>query len=101
MGQGRRTVSAEDSVTVQCMGGVALSCAKPRLPWVPRLVVCPCMGTAPRVAKVGGRCGDGHSANACKGGGPNVYQFGRTIWEGVSRENLLGLPLWRYYHPGF
>ena len=70
MGQGRRTVSAEDSVTVQCMGGVALSCAKPRLPWVPRLVVCPCMGTAPRVAKVGGRCGDGHSANACKGGNP-------------------------------
>ena len=25
----------------------------------------------------------------------------RTILEGIVRENLLGLPLWRYDHPGF
>eukprot|EP00964_Phaeocystis_antarctica_P008004 scaffold4304_cov58-Phaeocystis_antarctica.AAC.11 len=30
-----------------------------------------------------------------------VYQFGRTVLEGMFRENLLGLPLWRYDHPGF
>ena len=30
-----------------------------------------------------------------------VYQFhGRTVLEGKFRENLLGLPLWRYDHPG-
>ena len=27
-----------------------------------------------------------------------VYQFGRTVLEGMFRENLLGLPLWRYDH---
>ena len=30
-----------------------------------------------------------------------VYHFGRTILEGMFRMNLLGLPLWRYDHPGF
>ena len=29
------------------------------------------------------------------------FQFGRTILEGIFRESLLGLPLWRYDHPGF
>ena len=31
----------------------------------------------------------------------DLFQFGRTILEGIFRENLLGLPLWRYEHPGF
>ena len=31
----------------------------------------------------------------------SFFQFGRTILEGIFRESLLGLPLWRYDHPGF
>ena len=31
----------------------------------------------------------------------SIYStYGRTILEGMFRENLLGLPLWRYDHPG-